>query len=118
MHCGAKKKKKKNVPKLPPDPDCLIAAFIVSGRAFGNGARAHRPRGPLLCRRGCSLLFDLVKWVFAFLSVVTQGLWPSSSNVPSHYKLYAAALNDLLPSRLLTAPPHLYYRATHIYRQQ
>lgn len=62
----------------------LILSFIVSSCVFANSAG---PCSPLSCWRGCSLLMDLVKQLFTFLSVVTQGLWLSFSNVPSHSEL-------------------------------
>lgn len=54
-------------PELPPDPDiiCHCEPALCCSRM---------PRCPLLCRRGCSLLSDPSHKVFAFLSVVTQGL--------------------------------------------
>lgn len=67
----------------------------------------------LSCLRGCSLRTEFVKGLFAFLSVVTQGLQLPFSNVPSHSSyssLDKATLNSLLLSHFLSVPPYLYYR--------
>lgn len=54
-------------PELPPDPDIIRHCELALCWSW-------MPRGPLLRRRGCSLLPDPSQKAFAFLSVVTQGL--------------------------------------------